>query len=480
MVATWRSLGAVSVAVVAAAVYGAVPSGPVEARLAASTALIMRGTHIGRQLDDPHYLAYAQGFIDATTGAQDSAELVDVPGQLWPFTGLNSRTFDASVAQGKSALETDLDPRIAAGDSVVVFGHSQSAVIASEEKQRLLDQYGDSPTAPDVKFVVTANPDRPNGGLLARFPGLHIPLLDVTFNGPAPTGTAGDSFTTYDIARQYDGWADFPSRPLNLVAVANAVAGIYYLHGHYDDQITPQMLEDPQLTQKSTYGDTTYYLVYTPHLPLLQPLRDLGVPESFVGAIEPFLRKIVELGYDRQTPLGEPTPAKLSPINLQELAPAHPGPDAVQQDTGPQDIGSQAAVPQDTGQQDAVSQVVPKAVPKIAASPAPEPATAAPGDDPGRPASQGPIVRTSLRAVVDGDRRLIPSTSGPAGQSRPADEQSPDTSGDDAAAGPDPQAETHTADTDTADTDTGTTTGTAGDTTAGSDTGAGDSANAAN
>jgi hypothetical protein len=47
----------------------------------------------------------------------------------------------------------------------------------------------------------------PNGGILARFPGLYIPILDLSFNGDEPTDT---QFDTVVITRQYDGLADFP------------------------------------------------------------------------------------------------------------------------------------------------------------------------------------------------------------------------------------------------------------------------------
>ena len=55
----------------------------------------------------------------------------------------------------------------------------------------------------------------PTAALLARFPGLYIPILDLTFNGPAPTDT---QFDTVEINRQYDGFTDFPLYPLNVVA----------------------------------------------------------------------------------------------------------------------------------------------------------------------------------------------------------------------------------------------------------------------
>ncbi|MGV0837417.1 PE-PPE domain-containing protein [Mycolicibacterium thermoresistibile] len=281
-------------------------------QLTAARSVIMPGTKIGYIPSEAEFTDYATAVIATTAGAPGAVEYLDVPGQFWPATGLDSLTFDASVRAGQALLSPEVDAAIAGGDAIVVFGHSQSAVIATKEKQRLLAEYGQAETPPDVQFVLAANPNRPNGGLLARFPGLHIPILGVTFNGATPTQ---GPFDTYDVARQYDGWADFPTYPLNLVATANAVLGIYYLHGGYYDLLAenPEILTDEQLTSTQQYGDTTYYLIKTDRLPLLRPLRELGVPDEFVDALEPYVRHVVELGYDRQTPYGAPTRARLLP-----------------------------------------------------------------------------------------------------------------------------------------------------------------------
>ena len=75
--------------------------------------------------------------------------------------------------------------------------------------------------------MLGGDPNLPNGGLVARFPGLYIPILDWSFNGPEPTDT---QFDTVVITRQYDFFADFPLYPLNLVADLNAVLGVFYVH----------------------------------------------------------------------------------------------------------------------------------------------------------------------------------------------------------------------------------------------------------
>ena len=156
-------------------------------------------------------------------------------------------------------------------------------------------------------YVLVANPGRPNGGILERFNGVSVPILDITFNGATPT----DGDITYDIARQYDGWADFPKYPLNLLATANAVLGIVYLHGKYDQDIDPADLDNPAKTDKTVYNNTTYYLIHTDRLPLLMPFDGI-LPDTFLDALDAPLRELVELGYDR-TNYGNPYPGRVVP-----------------------------------------------------------------------------------------------------------------------------------------------------------------------
>jgi PE-PPE domain len=194
-------------------------------------------------------------------------------------------------------------------DHLVIYGISQGAGVVNVEKQRLAERYPAGTDAPDIDFVLQSDPNLPNGGLAARFPGLYIPILDLSFNGPAPTDT---QFDTVEINRQYDGASDLPLYPLNVVADVNAVLGFFYLHTNSFDVSLPA---DPTTSPayQGTHGDTSYYFFETENLPLFAPLRTLGVPESLIDVVEPFFRVIVELGYDRSIPPWEPTPARLIP-----------------------------------------------------------------------------------------------------------------------------------------------------------------------
>jgi hypothetical protein len=76
----------------------------------------------------------------------------------------------------------------------------------------------------------------PNGGIFARFPGfpagtnLSLPSLGFTFYGATPSNTI---YPTNIYTLEYDGFADFPQYPINLISDLNAFAGIYYVHGTY-------------------------------------------------------------------------------------------------------------------------------------------------------------------------------------------------------------------------------------------------------
>lgn len=236
----------------------------------------------------------------------------------------NSLTFDRSVAAGTEKLDTCINSgeacdinedigsdRPAADDDLVVFGFSQSAAIATLEKARLAAKYPFG-EGPDVSFILTANGNRPNGGFLARGPqGFTIPLGfpngGVTFNGSTPTNT---QYSTIDIAIQYDGWADQPINPANLLAVANANAGQRLLHPHYADH----SLDEPGIIDQGQYGDTRYLMIPADTLPLLYELSQTPVVGSFLAdVLDAPLRVLVESGYDRTSSPGEPKPWTLVP-----------------------------------------------------------------------------------------------------------------------------------------------------------------------
>lgn len=306
-----------------------------------STALILGGTTVPTP-DDAYVEVVKNHFIEPTHPGQDIDYVaVTTPEETWPATGIGrlvwlavgppsiwgpggpawpdepwwklsglfDLTFDQSVRAGVTDLETAMAEH--GNDHLVIYGYSQGAVVANVEKRRLAEQYPAGTTAPDIDFVLSADLNLPNGGLASRFAGLYIPILDASFNGPAPTDT---QFDTVEINRQYDGFADFPLYPLNVISLLNALLGVVYVHPYALDVSLPA---DPTTSPayQGTHGDTSYYFFETQDLPLFAPLRMLGVPEPVIDVVEPFFRVIVELGYDRSIPPWEPTPARLIPIH---------------------------------------------------------------------------------------------------------------------------------------------------------------------
>jgi len=149
---------------------------------------------------------------------------------------------------------------------------------------------------------------RPNGGILERFAPLGtIPILDISFSGATPTQTAGagaGEITTYDIARQYDGIADFPTNPLFVLSDINAVMGFVLVHG----DLTTTGMQDAVVQDE--HGDTSYYIIPTYPVPILMPLEHIPtVGPILADMLDPAVRLLVEAGYNRTISPGQPTPA---------------------------------------------------------------------------------------------------------------------------------------------------------------------------
>jgi hypothetical protein len=199
----------------------------------------------------------------------------------WKLSGLFDLDYEHSIQAGVADLETAMAKY--GNDDLVIYGYSQGAMIAIREKRKLAEQYPAGTTAPDIDFVLSEDPNLPNGGLLARFPGFYIPILAIWFNGAEPTDT---QFDTFVITRQYDGLADFPVYPLNPVADLNAVLGVVYRHLYpFDVSLASGPSTSPPI--QSQHADTTNYFFETQDLPLFDPLRTLGVPEQYIDVVEP-------------------------------------------------------------------------------------------------------------------------------------------------------------------------------------------------
>ncbi|MDT5133822.1 MAG: hypothetical protein QOE41_3133 [Mycobacterium sp.] len=207
------------------------------------------------------------------------------PGTLGLYNGLGAPSGDVSIADGQAALHNQIT---SSQTPVTVVGYSEGAVAASHEVSAV-------GPGKNVSFVLIADAERPNGGLLARMPaGTYIPLLGIT--GGSATSSTGAPVVM--VTQQYDGVADAPAYPLNVVADANAVLGFVYLHSNY-------YTVDPNgsgtvVTQSANMTDI---LVLAPvgELPILMPLAQAGVPQPILVALDPAFRAVIETGYARSS-----------------------------------------------------------------------------------------------------------------------------------------------------------------------------------
>jgi hypothetical protein len=356
---TLRSLGVVPLAIAGAAALGmtpAVASGVktvlTDAKLLDTESWIMGGS--GLPIPPPSYLeALSERYVNPSaypdfSGGRplfegqptfpvspDDVNPLFTPEGLYPFTGVKNLELDPSVSQGVQILDNTIMKQTAAGNDVVAVGYSQSDTISSLEMKNLLALPEDEqPDADQLQFVLLGDPSNPDGGLLSRFdltslgpnfPQLTVPSLGITFTGATPADTPWD---TAIYTREYDGFADFPTYPLNFLSDLNALLGIVYVHGGYPSLTPDQIATAIQLDTSDDYaGNTDYFMIPTQTLPLLQPFEAAGgFGKALADLLEPDLRILVNLGYGDiehgwdQGPADVPTPFGLFPdVNFNDV-----------------------------------------------------------------------------------------------------------------------------------------------------------------
>ncbi|MGH3560272.1 MAG: PE-PPE domain-containing protein [Mycobacterium sp.] len=207
------------------------------------------------------------------------------------YTGVKSLPFDTSFAQGTTMLDTYIENNVNAGNTVAVSGVSQSSTISGFV---MSDLEKDGIPADAVKFILVGDPSNPDGGLLERFAPLTLPSLQITFSGATPPDTIYDT-SIYTL--EYDGFADFPKYPINLLADVNAFLGIQTVHPTYDD-LTPQQFDNaiPLQPTAGYDGVTDYYVI--PHSAPLVGLIQTIFGKPVADLIGPDLTQIINLGYD--------------------------------------------------------------------------------------------------------------------------------------------------------------------------------------
>ncbi|GAY17305.1 PE-PPE domain-containing protein [Mycobacterium sp. shizuoka-1] len=324
----------------------------------AATAIVLGTTFIPDSAQPKYVRGAMEFFVKPTTlcGTQPcTVAPVRTPEQFWPLSGWRDMTIDQSISRGLDIVDDALLHHLSAdSEPVVVFGDSQSSTILSLEKDRL-SALSDAQKKRLV-FVLVANPNRPNGGLLERIAPFTIPVIGLSGSGATATDAG---IKTIDIACQYDGIADFPRYPLNVFAMLNLVAGAAihssYITGPvgYTEQELDSANQSP--ANQQIYGDTVYITIPAKHLPLVVPLRSFGkwsglsmLTTPLADLIEPTLRVLVELGYDRSVPYGRPAKFGLFPdidpatVAFDLVSAVRSGVDAALRDIG---VATPAAAP---------------------------------------------------------------------------------------------------------------------------------------
>lgn len=172
-----------------------------------ATAFTIRGTDILSPGDRPEDL------LPALFGGDDVVD-IDYPASI---IGM-----DHGVAVALDNLAAAMN---GVAGPIVISGFSQGAIAVAAEKARIMALPADQRPA-DVTFVTIGDPTGPNG-ILHWLPG-RVPVI-----GVSPVDVPDTPYDSIVVNREYDGWADFPDRPLNLLADANGVLGIVYVHGRY-------------------------------------------------------------------------------------------------------------------------------------------------------------------------------------------------------------------------------------------------------
>ena len=217
------------------------------------------------------------------------------------FSGVKSLPFDTSVAQGRTMVDAYITNEVNAGNTVAVYGVSQSATI---EGFVMKDLEAAGIPADAVKFVLLGDPSNPDGGLWSRLGGLTLPAMGMTFGDPTPEDSI---YQTSIYSLEYDGFADFPKYTMNALSDLNALLGMFLVHQAYRS-LDPEQLDNAIAppTSDGYDGVTSYYMIpWEGGLPLLAPLRAIpliGTP--LADLLQPALTQIVNLGYDNSDNLG--------------------------------------------------------------------------------------------------------------------------------------------------------------------------------
>jgi hypothetical protein len=229
------------------------------------------------------------------------------PSQFFPLTPhLGNLTLGQSIAQGVQYLDDAIqfEAHNNNATNITVWTTSQSSVVATGEIRHLMSI--GSPFQSQLNFILTGNPNNPDGGFFERFVGFYVPGIDVYLNGATPPNSP---YATTIYSNQYDMAANFPQYILNPISDINAIFGFAFDAHIYTPTDLSAAVKLP--TSPGYNGPTTYYWIPTQNLPLLAPIRNLVIPpwdDAIADLLQPDLRVLVDLGYASGNYANIPTP----------------------------------------------------------------------------------------------------------------------------------------------------------------------------
>lgn len=274
-----------------------------EVGLVANEGWIMGGT--GNPIPDSNYLSSVENLY---LPSGYSYQALETPEQFCPIicsASQDNLNFGDSVVRGVDALNGAPKLALDAGNNVSVLGYSQSATVATVWMNELINSH--DPNLDHLHVTLLADPNNPVSGILDRFQfpdGVgqfsldpepqHVPFLGIPM-GLDPTPTSGIDTDIY--IGEYDGWNNFPSDPLNLFAVGNALLGIETVHPYYPEPDPSVNLDVNNIIDLGKIGDTNFYAIPAP-LPSLAFMYDGGpAGRFFYDAFNPFASLVNNWGY---------------------------------------------------------------------------------------------------------------------------------------------------------------------------------------
>lgn len=248
-------------------------------------------------------------------------------GILTQGEGYDESKAEATNLTIQAIRDAQADPTYTKGDGIYVVGYSQGANASSDVIKKAQELNNDNnPTndldLSDVTFVMLGNGARNDGGLWARLPaGVYVPFLGLSFGAstnPIQPTDDPNAPNVILVSKMYDGASDVPKYVLtNPVAALNSIMGFLYVHNGYYADVDIDLNNDGKVDDADVAlaeADDAHYIVtkngnvidiliknQPGDLPITQPLKGLGVPESFIKAIDPFLRAMIDAAYERPT-----------------------------------------------------------------------------------------------------------------------------------------------------------------------------------